>query len=713
MNPVDDVTIEFPPPREEEAGKAGKAGKKKKVNPYLNEMEKQTEDILKQYKEGKVKKETIYDFNEQFKREHDLMKSQAKDKNDPQYKEAVKKHKKALKALEDLIKQEKIKEPVRVGKKEPKKEPMKKTRPPRQVGKKVPDTISAVFDELTADVPGAVSDFRTEVENATKKHLKSIIIDMRTRSRVRGIKKGNLANMKKGELQKLIFDNLEEYVAEQNLQSAMEDIQREQYIELQKTKKEKMTEEEQQLMFGSKEEFDKYLKGQTKEQAEGRITDYLLHHDPKKDQALYKGLNITPENRPNVNIQKAFQDIITNQVYIDRIKEATTNLKDEEHFRGSTPNIKAGKVNTAVKHKIEPADFDKALQDRDIREFVDYLLEAVYGEKKDVSIINFHDLLKDIGKLEKSTDIGQIQDDIYTFSKIALADQQKDLFDNYINPIVNSPADVRVLPKGVQIKAVKEEVESDLDRYNAVVKELAPLLKVKEADRTPRQIADIERLQTQKSQYEPKAKEILKTKKDEISKRTTATKRSGKLRPHFINDTEKNVKNAIGETAEQQIADIKNWYIFNLPEYSTGVGNRLENPLVQQNINREKMLVADTNIFTPMDSFLVTDGIEERKDFFHQHSDLSKGGIERGLKQHYYEETEEQFIQRFNSGSNGLFSQDQTKDEVNDFQNIYQIPQGNIDNKHPPQFTNNRDITRNDKTWIDNLNIFYKGATIN
>ena len=607
-------------------------------------------------------------------------------------------------------------------KEEPKKEPptqpptqppMKKKRQKRKVGKKVPDTITPVFDELTADVPGSVNDFRVEVNSATKKQLESIILDMRRKSQVQGLQKGSLKSMPKIKLQNLIKDNLEEYVADQNLQSAMEEIQREQYIQLEKAKEKGMTEEEAELMFGSKEDFDKYLKGKTKDEAEARITDYLLYHDTKKDQALYKGLNITPKNRPNVNIQKAFRDIITNQVYIDRIKEATTNLRDDEHFRGSTPNIKVGKVNAAVKHKIEPADFDKALQDKDIREFVDYLLKEVYGEDKDVSIVNFHDLLRDIGKLEKSADIGQIQDDIYTFSKIALAEQQKDLYDNYINPIVNSPADVRVLPKGVQIKAVKEEVESDLDRYNAVIKELAPLLKVKEADRTPEQVADIERLQTQKTQYEPKAKEILKTKKDEISKRTTATKRSGKLRPHFKNDTEKNVKNAIGETAEQQIADIKNWWLFDIPGYSTGVGNRLENPLVQQNINREKMLVANTDIFTHMDSFLIEEGIEERKDFFYQHSDLSKGGIERGLKQHYYEENEEQFLQRFNSGSNGLFSQDQTKDEVSDFQNIYQIPQGHIDNKHPLQFTNNRGITRNDKEFINNLNLFYKGATIN
>jgi len=66
---------------------------------------------------------------------------------------------------------------------------MKKKRPKRKVGKKVPDTITPVFDELTADVPGSVNDFRTEVDNATKKQLESIIADMRRKSQVQGLTK--------------------------------------------------------------------------------------------------------------------------------------------------------------------------------------------------------------------------------------------------------------------------------------------------------------------------------------------------------------------------------------------------------------------------------------------------------------------------------------------------------------------------------------------
>jgi hypothetical protein len=586
-------------------------------------------------------------------------------------------------------------------------------KPQRVVGKKVPDTLYILHDDLLNDVPQVISKIKEEIKTSTNKQLKKFIKRMRYNSGIQGFMKGNIATMKKENLENLITDNLGEYVKNlEGVPRALEEIQTEAFIEGEKAKKEGMTEAEAQLMYGSTEEFDKYLKGKSKEEAEGRITDYLLQHDPRKNQGSYKGLKISREKQPNLNIQKAFQDILVNQVYIDRTKNAINELKKDEHFRSSTPNIKVGKVNAAISHKITPEDFNRALQNPDIYAFVKETIRDISGDDVEPDIQAFHKLIRDLGKINIPEDIDDVREDLYAYDETIQEDQQK-LFDEYIQPNVNNPADVRVLPKGVKVKAIKEEMESDLDRYNQATKEIAPLLKIKEADRTAEQTADIERLQTQRKQYEPKAKELLKQKKDRIGKRTTATKRTGSIRPHFINPTEKNVKNALGQTAEEQIKDIKNWYIFDIPEYNTGVGNKLNNPLVKQNAMREKMLVADTNIYSAVDSFLVHDGLEGRKDFYHQHSDLSKGGIERGLKEHYYEQTEDQFIQRFNSGSNGLFTQDQSKEEVSDFQNIYQIPQGNIDNKHPPQFTNNRGIRHNDKQWIDNLNIFYKGATIN
>jgi len=160
-------------------------------------------------------------------------------------------------------------------------------------------------------------------------------------------------------------------------------------------------------------------------------------------------------------------------------------------------------------------------------------MKKLYVEDLKKQIKESDKLIRDLGKINNQQDIDDIREDLYTYDEIIQQDQQA-LFDEYIQPNVNTPADVRVLPKGVKVKAIKEEMESDLDRYNQATKELAPLLKIKEADRTAEQTADIERIQAQRKQYEPKAKEILKQKKDRISKRTTATKRSGKLSYSFL-----------------------------------------------------------------------------------------------------------------------------------------------------------------------------------
>ena len=233
-------------------------------------------------------------------------------------------------------------------------------------------------------------------------------------------------------------------------------------------------------------------------------------------------------------------------------------------------------------------------------------------------------------------------------------------------------------------------------------------------------LEDILRSQESLKKLEPEAKKEQAKKSSDISKRTTATRRSGKVRPHFLNPTQKAVEDAIGETVEEQIKDIKNWYIFDLPEYSTGVGNRYENPLVKQNEQREMMLVDGTDIFSGQTTYLLSEGVEERKDFYmSSRPALTKESIGRGLFEVEVDETEEQFLQRFNEGSNGLFSQDITKKEVSDFKNIYQTPPDHIINdgkntgeKHKFEFTNNRGIKHTDKIWINNLNLFYDNAPI-
>jgi hypothetical protein len=125
-------------------------------------------------------------------------------------------------------------------------------------------------------------------------------------------------------------------------------------------------------------------------------------------------------------------------------------------------------------------------------------------------------------------------------------------------------------------------------------------------------------------------------------------------------------------------------------------------------------LLYSGNVFQDfIQSFNIKEGVEENKNFYKENNILTQQGVRDGLTEIHYEETEEQFLQKFNKGTNALFSQYQTKDEHNDFQNIYQTParfhQGGYTQ---PQFINNNGMVHNNSVWIDNPNYFYKGAVI-
>jgi hypothetical protein len=224
---------------------------------------------------------------------------------------------------------------------------------------------------------------------------------------------------------------------------------------------------------------------------------------------------------------------------------------------------------------------------------------------------------------------------------------------------------------------------------------------------------EIRDVKKQIEEYEEGAKKIAKEMLEKERRTVTATKRTGLLGPHLANDTTKAVKEQLDKTPEQQIKDIDNWYIFDIPMYSTGQGTKIDNPLIAQNIMREKMLLDGSTLFTSLSNYTLQEGPFERQDFFHQHSELTKSGIGRGMFEVKTEETKEEFLQKFNDGNNGLFSQDQTREEVSDFQNIYQKPAriiGGADYKL--DFTNNRGIKHTDKVWLSNLNLFFDNAPI-
>lgn len=211
----------------------------------------------------------------------------------------------------------------------------------------------------------------------------------------------------------------------------------------------------------------------------------------------------------------------------------------------------------------------------------------------------------------------------------------------------------------------------------------------------------------------PQYKKQVEEEKEQVLNTQAAIGRQGDYRPHFKNVTKSAVEQEISKSAEEQIRDIKNWFMFDIPTDYTGQGTALDNPIIKQNDAREELLYGGTIFNNYIQSFDVTEGIEENKKFYEQNNVLTQQGVRDGLTEIFYEETEEQFLSRFNKGSNGLFSQDQTKEEQNDFQNIYQIPARFYKGGYTqPQYLNNIDIHYNNSQWIDNPNYFYKGAVI-
>jgi len=579
-----------------------------------------------------------------------------------------------------------------------------------------PKNLLEAFNKIKENKPGAYKDFTELLGRTSAISIKKNFIKPTKDVRFKGYSK-----LKASELRKLVDDTIQEYARTEKLDLVLSDIgaPRVEY-EKEKEKKEikKMTPEERELMFGKPEEFDidEYIRTKYNYPRDKQITDFILSYDKRNNVVNYKSGRKIPEPSQYTkrNIRNTLDNLLTNRIYLKRLDKEINARKGTKTFEEFDKLGKADIINQSMKSDVSASDIDAVLQDEDFSGFLASVYLQVYGKpptKPIESVSDYYNMVEDIRKLTLSKDqqrLARIGGDIVKYNRI-LEEEENELI-KLINKEVNKPAEVRVLPEGVKVKAVEEELLSDLDKYNKLAEELATESKKPQDE----QDADeIKRIKEEMKKYEAGAKKEKANKAKRDTRTAIATRRKGAMRPHFKNVTEKAVDSAISETPQEQIQDIKNWWIFDIPEYSTGVGNKLENELVKQNAMRDRFMISDTNAFTHMDSYLLHEGIMENPNFYKEHSDLSNGGISRGLLNVKYDETEEQFIQKFNSGSNGLFSQTQSKKEVSDFKNIYQKPARYIDAEgKPPQFNNNRGITHNDKVWINNLNLFYKGATI-
>jgi hypothetical protein len=150
----------------------------------------------------------------------------------------------------------------------------------------------------------------------------------------------------------------------------------------------------------------------------------------------------------------------------------------------------------------------------------------------------------------------------------------------------------------------------------------------------------------------------------------------GLLGPHSKNTTQADIVAAIGANPEDQMRDFNNWFIFDLPVDATGVGSANINPLVKQNEILEDLNGEGDLFKVSTEPYLLTEGPMRIKKFYGEHPNLLRASFAADIKRRTIEENEAEFLAQFDSGANGLFPQDQTTKEKNNFRNVVQVPAG-------------------------------------
>jgi len=609
--------------------------------------------------------------------------------------------------------------------------------------------LQKAFADLQSDAPDAYRAFLDALAKAPEKNRKVTKAHLLELKPMLGFVGNKQTTVK--DLIERVKESIGQYAKDENLQQIRKDWEATQAKgiketiakkeeageELTEVEKEIQKQQAQQELMGTGEEFDidKFILEKFKKNKNEQIAEQFLQHNPATDTVAFKKLDFTPRRIKRTgysSVQDAIVKSITEISYLNQYDKEFNKVKDTEEFRQKSTKARQQDLNNRIRHEVTKEGIDDIVKTPNFNPFYTAFVNYVTGSSK--KNVDLHDINEAVRGLKNVPEAGllTIKNEMEKFNKLVIQDSSD--FFSEAESIINSPPDISKLPPKVKPSMVKpEDILTPLDRYNKQKTELLKKMKDDDFEKLKAKknmgtatgdeltkLRDIQQSQEALKKLEPEAKKEQAKKSSALSKRTTATRRSGKVRPHFLNPTKKAVEDAIGETVEQQISDIKNWYIFDLPEYHTGVGNKYENPLVKQNQQRDMMLVDGTDIFSGQTTYLLSEGVEERKDFYmSSRPALTKGSIGRGLFEVEVDETEEQFLQRFNEGSNGLFSQDQTKKEVSDFKNIYQTPPDHIFNdskstgeKHKFEFTNNRGIKHTDKIWLGNINLFYDNAPI-
>ena len=391
-----------------------------------------------------------------------------------------------------------------------------------------------------------------------------------------------------------------------------------------------------------------------------------------------------------------------------RIDTAIATLKNQPEFReGTAISRQKLLIDTMTKGDIDVDEFEDAIDeldtsDKDLMSTLSDITGAADLSAKAIVVG-----LQSIGSLPAAERqaIAQMIGDY----KVDVMPEMKKGMVKQLGETVDRPSDIRVLPKGVRViapdvKAAEDDIVS------------------KKAERVEKEqkLAEIRKKKKSKTGQALKTlivREMRIVKSLEGDKKLAApseeiTRRTGGSRPHGLNPTKSAVEQAIGKTPEQQMKDFSNWYVFDIPKDQTGQGTSNTNPLIKQNDDRTKFLLTAEGVagISGMVPYSVTDGVEERKDFYKERSALTSVGIHRNLVDIAQKADEARFLQSMNKGSNGLFPQDQTRKETGDWTDVYQRPNNFFEGKreYPLQKIVNPHLLVSD--FSQNTNLFDRGA---
>tara|TARA_R110002126_G_scaffold255844_2_gene398859 strand:- start:651 stop:3809 length:3159 start_codon:yes stop_codon:yes gene_type:complete len=404
-----------------------------------------------------------------------------------------------------------------------------------------------------------------------------------------------------------------------------------------------------------------------------------------------------------ITLASNIKKIIANTIVKGRIDTAIASLKDKKEFRQSEPESRKAAIITEIGHKpFTEKEFRKGITELNKYGFISGVRTAIRGSPSAFRATPeiMTGILKAMAHvpIERINTVKTLVDRYNT----ELLPELKGKFDKSVSETVGAIPSIKTLPSGVRVESVQVEADTksaEKKRLETKVSLEGAKIRLNEIKREKKEVADDDLEDLIKEEEElmeiiKKIGTIAKTKGDPFK---STTKGAGSLRPHIKNATAKSVEKAIGETPEQQMKDFKNWYVFDIPDSSGGQGSARINPLVKQNeISMDFM--GEGDIFNNFNqTYLLTEGIEDRKDFYKERPILTHGGVRRGIDKAKLKSEEADFLKGYNRGSNGL-SWHQTAAAQNDFKPIYQV------RTYPFQDTTNTSILTTD--YDKNLNYF-------